>query len=52
MFDIGGVESLVVFVVLTGVMAYGLYWLIRLAVNHGIQDAQLYGRVPRPTSEP
>jgi len=51
MFDIGGVESLVL-VVLTGVMAYGLYWLIRLGVNHGIQDAHRYGRVPRPTSEP
>ena len=36
--DVGGAEVLVFFVLLYGLVAFALYWIIRLAVRHGIQD--------------
>lgn len=38
MMDVGGAEVLVFFVLLYGLVAFALYWIIRLAVRHGIQD--------------
>ena len=40
----GGVGGLLALVV-AGAVVYGLYWVIRLAVYHGIKDAARYGRV-------
>ena len=38
MLDVGGAEVLVFLVLLYGAVAFALYWIIRLAVRHGIQD--------------
>jgi hypothetical protein len=38
MLDIGGIVALVVLAVLM----YASYWIIRLAVKHGIEDSRRY----------
>jgi hypothetical protein len=38
MLDVGGSEVLVLLVLVYGLVAFALYWIIRLAVRHGIQD--------------
>ncbi|HEY0643145.1 MAG TPA: hypothetical protein VGD39_06990 [Nocardioides sp.] len=40
MLDVGGSEVLVFAVLLYGVVAFALYWIIRLAVRHGIRDVE------------
>jgi hypothetical protein len=48
----GGVGGVLVLVV-AGAVVYGLYWVIRLAVYHGIKDAARYERVfSRDTGAP
>lgn len=42
MFSIGGGEMLVVMIVFCAVAAAGLYWIVRLAVKHGIEDSRRY----------
>ena len=44
MLDVGGSEVLVFVVLLYGAVAFALYWIIRLAVRHGIQDTRRAGR--------
>ncbi|GAA1930281.1 hypothetical protein [Nocardioides hwasunensis] len=39
MFDIGGAEVLIVFLLMYAVAALALYWIIRLGVRHGTLDA-------------
>ena len=41
---VGGAEALVFVVLLYGSVAFALYWIIRLAVRHGIQDAHRIAR--------
>ncbi|MBD3925888.1 hypothetical protein IEZ26_14740 [Nocardioides cavernae] len=43
--DTGGATGLFVLVAVGAAAVYGLYWVIRLAVYHGIRDADRYGRV-------
>ena len=38
-------EPLFFFAIPVAVLAFALYWIIRLAVYHGIKDAARYGRV-------
>ena len=40
MLDVGGLEVLLFLVVVHGVVAFALYWIIRLAVRHGIEDSR------------
>jgi hypothetical protein len=40
MLGVGGAEVLVFLVLLYGAVAFALYWIIRLAVRHGIQDTR------------
>ena len=42
MFDVGGGEALVFMAVIGAAVAFALYWIIRLAVKHGIEDAGRY----------
>ena len=42
MFDIGGGEMLFFMVVTWAAMAFALYWIMRLAVKHGIEDSRRY----------
>ena len=42
MFFIGGGEMIVVMVVFCAAVAAGLYWIMRLAVKHGIEDSRRY----------
>ena len=41
---VGGAEALVFVVLLYGSVAFALYWIIRLAVRHGIQDTHRIAR--------
>lgn len=38
-------ELLFFFAIPAAVVVFALYWIIRLAVYHGIKDAHRYGRV-------
>ena len=40
MLDVGGLEVLLFLVVVHGVAAFALYWIIRLAVRHGLEDSR------------
>ena len=40
MLDVGALEILVFMVVIYTMVALALYWIIRLAVRHGIQDSR------------
>lgn len=44
MMDVGGVEVLVFLVVVYAMVAVALYWIIRLAVRHGIADSRRVSR--------
>jgi hypothetical protein len=48
--DIGLVELLLFFVPVWGLTAFVCYWIIRLAVRHGIQDTHRRVRVDRATA--
>ena len=44
MLGFGGLEVLVFMVVLYVMVAFALYWIIRLAVRHGIDDSRRVAR--------
>jgi len=42
--DVGGLEALVFLGLIYGSVAFALYWIIRLAVRHGIEDGRRIDR--------
>ncbi len=48
--DIGGLEALVFFILLYAAAAFALYWIIRLAVRHGIEDSRQIDRARASTA--
>ena len=49
--DVGLSELLVFTLLPVAVSVFALYWIIRLGVKHGIEDAEKYGRVSLQRSQ-
>lgn len=47
----GSLEALLLVVITWSVVVAALYWVIRLAVRHGIQDTQRHARADRAVAE-
>ena len=49
--DVGGLEVLLFLVLVYGSVAFALYWIIRLAVRHGIEDGRQVDRARASAAE-